>query len=135
MHISIIYQHYLRPGDAGFNRFNEYAKIWSEEGHKVSVITGQTSYMTGLKDPSYHGKLCVKERDGEVDVYRVYVPDRANASFVRRAVSYASFALSSVLGYRKTGAPSVLICSSPPLFIGLGMLLIRRFSRVPIVFD
>ena len=95
MHICILYQYYLRPGDAGHNRFNDYARIWSEQGHKVSVITGQASYMTGVKDPSLHGRLCVQERDGEVDVYRMYVPDRANETFMRRALSYLSFAISA----------------------------------------
>ena len=135
MHICILYQYYLRPGDAGHNRFNDYARIWSEQGHKVSVITGQASYMTGVKDLSLHGRLCVQERDGEVDVYRMYVPDRANETFMRRALSYLSFAISSAWGYRKLERPSVLLCSSPPLFIGLGMLLIHRFSRVPLVFE
>lgn len=135
MHICILYQHYLRPGDAGHNRFNDYARIWSGLGHKVSVITGQASYMTGIKDPEYRGKVCVREQDGDVDVYRMYVPDRANESFSRRAFSYLAFALSSAWGYRKLERPSVLLCSSPPLFIGLGMLLIHRFSRVPMVFE
>lgn len=135
MHICILYQHYLRPGDAGHSRFNEYAQIWSGLGHKVSVITGQASYMSGVKDPAYHGRLCVKEKDGEVDVYRTYVPDRANESFFRRALSYLAFAFSSALAYRKLERPSVLLVSSPPLFIGLGMLLIRMFSRVPIIFE
>src|SRR4051794_16515381 len=135
MHISILYQHYLRPGDPGFNRFNDYARIWSGRGHKVSVITGQAPYMTGVKDPSYAYRLCVRETDGDVDVFRMYVPDQANASFTRRALSYLAFALSSAWGYRTLDRPSVLVCSSPPLFIGLGMLLIHAFSRVPIVFD
>jgi glycosyltransferase involved in cell wall biosynthesis len=135
MHICILYQHYLRPGDPGFNRFNEYARIWSEAGHRVSVITGQSPYMTGVKAPEYHGRLCVREQDGAVDVYRMYVPDRANETFLRRALSYLAFTLSSAWGYRKLEKPSVLVCSSPPLFIGLGMLLIHAFSRVPIVFD
>ncbi|MBV8075435.1 MAG: glycosyltransferase family 4 protein [Planctomycetaceae bacterium] len=135
MKICILYQHYLRPGDAGHNRFNDYARIWSGLGHKVSVITGQASYMTGIKAPQYHGRFCVREVDGPVDVYRMYVPDQANESFLRRGASYLAFALSSAWGYRGLDRPSVLLCSSPPLFAGLGMLLIRRFSRVPIVFE
>src|SRR3954447_12667014 len=81
MHICILYQHYLRPGDAGHNRFNDYARIWKGQGHRVSVITGQASYMTGMKDPSYYYRASVHEKDGDVDVYRMYVPDRANESF------------------------------------------------------
>lgn len=135
MHICILYQHYLRAGDAGHSRFNEYARIWSELGHKVSVITGQASYMTGLKDPGSYYRVRVYERDVDVDVYRMYVPDRANASFARRSLSYLAFGLSSAWGYARLERPSVLICSSPPLFVGLGMVLIKQFSAVPTIFE
>src|SRR5258708_6521368 len=135
MHICILYQHYLRPGDAGHNRFNDYARAWSSLGHKVSVITGQASYMTGVKDPSCRGRFCLRERDGDVDVYGMYAPDRATESFRRRARRSLASGFWSAVGSGGGGRPSVLVCSSPPLFIGLGMLLIRRFSRVPVVFE
>ena len=135
MHIVILYQHYLAKGQPGHSRVNEYARTWADEDHKVSVITGQAPYMTGRKPPEYRRRLCVHEKDGPVDVYRAYVPDRANRSFLRRAFSYFAFALSSTLAFRKLNQPDVLLVSSPPLTIGLGALLIKRLSKVPMVFE
>lgn len=135
MHICILYQNYLSAGDPGNDRFNEYSRLWADRGHRVSVVTGQAPNMTGVKHDRYRRRACVHERDGRVDVYRCYVPDRANGSFTRRAASYFAFAASSTWAYGRLDRPDVLICSSPPLFIGLGMLLIRNLHRVPTVFE
>ena len=135
MHIVILYQHYLRPGEPGHSRVNEYANIWAKSGHKVSVITGQTSYMTGLKDTAYFRKFCVSESDGSVDVYRCFVPNDSNRSFLRRAFSYFAFAFSSAVVFRRLKSPSVLLCSSPPLTIGMPALLICKISKIPMLFE
>lgn len=135
MHIVILYQHYLRPREPGHSRVNEYAKIWAAAGHKVSVITGQTSYMTGRKDAAYFRKFCVQEQDGSVEVYRCFVPDNSNRSFLRRSFSYFAFAISSAIVFKRLKSPSVLLCSSPPLTIGMPALLICKASKIPMLFE
>ena len=135
MHIVILYQHYLRPSEPGHSRVNEYANIWANAGHKVSVITGQTSYMTGLKERKYFRRFCVTESDGPVDVYRCFVPNDSNRSFLRRAFSYFAFAFSSAMIFRRLQSPSILLCSSPPLTIGMPALVICKLSRIPLLFE
>lgn len=135
MHIAILYQHYLRPGESGHSRVNEYARLWSGAGHRVSVITSQVSYMTGRRDPTFRGRLCVRESDGPVEVLRTFVPGDANRTFLRRASAYFAFAASSAWAYRRIARPDVLLVSSPPLTVGFGALLIKTFSRVPMVFE
>lgn len=135
MHIVILYQFYLRPGEPGHSRVNEYARRWAESGHQVSVVTGQTSYMTGRKEKRYFRKFCVCEKDGKVDVYRCFVPDNANRSFLRRAYSYFAFAFSSAVIFKRLKSPSVLLASSPPLTIGMPALLICKMTKIPMVFE
>ena len=135
MHIVILYQFYLRPDEPGHSRVNEYARQWAEAGHKVSVITGQTSYMTGKKGEDYFRKFCVPESDGKVEVYRCFVPNDANRSFLRRAYAYFAFAISSAIVFRRLKSPSVLLASSPPLTIGMPALMICRFSKIPMIFE
>lgn len=135
MHIVILYQFYLRPGEPGHSRVNEYARRWAESGHQVSVITGQTSYMTGRKEREYFRKLCVREKDGKVEVYRCFVPDDANRSFLRRAYSYFAFAFSSAVIFKRLKSPSVLLASSPPLTIGMPALMICRMTKIPMLFE
>lgn len=135
MHIVILYQFYLRPGEPGHSRVNEYARRWAESGHQVSVVTGQTSYMTGRKEKEYFRKFCVREKDGKVDVYRCFVPDDANRSFLRRAYSYFAFAFSSAVIFKRLKSPSVLLASSPPLTIGMPALAICKMTKIPMLFE
>jgi glycosyltransferase involved in cell wall biosynthesis len=135
MHIVILYQYYLRPGEAGHSRVNEYAQLWSKMGHQVSVLTGQTSYMTGTKEPDYNGRLCVQELDGDVNVYRCFVPGSYNRSFFHRAFAYFAFAISSAIAFWRLRKPDVLLVSSPPLTIGFAALAIKLFKRIPMVFE
>jgi glycosyltransferase involved in cell wall biosynthesis len=135
MHVCVLYQHYLRPGDAGHSRINDHANAWARAGHRVTVITGQVPYMTGRKEARYRGRIASRERDGPVEVWRTFLPDRANESFLRRGLGYLAFAASSVLAYAAIPRPDVLFVSSPPLPIGLGALVARGLSRVPMVFE
>ena len=135
MHVVILYQYYLRPGEPGHSRVNEYARKWAESGHQVSVITGQTSYMTGRKEKEYYRKFCVNESDGKVDVYRCFVPDDANRSFLRRAYAYFAFAFSSAVVFKRLKSPTVLLASSPPLTIGMPALMICKITKIPLLFE
>ncbi len=91
--------------------------------------------MTGIKDPEYRGKVCVREQDGDVDVYRMYVPDRANESFSAAGVLLLGLRTLGAWGYRSWNALRSVLCSSSALVHRAGMLLIHRFSRVPMVFE
>jgi glycosyltransferase involved in cell wall biosynthesis len=135
MHIVILYQYYLRPGEAGHSRVNEYAQFWSKLGHQVTVLTGQYSYMMGKKNPKCNWRLSVKERDGKVVVYRCFVPSELNRSFLRRTLAYFSFALSSAIVFWRLKRPDVLLVSSPPLTIGFAALAIKAFRRIPMIFE
>jgi glycosyltransferase involved in cell wall biosynthesis len=114
---------------------NEYARLWSQDGHTVTVLTGQTSYMTGTKAPEYRWRLSLKEHDGAVTVYRCFVPGSYNRSFLHRAFAYFSFALSSAVVALRLKRPDVLLVSSPPLTIGLAALAIKVCRRIPMVFE
>lgn len=135
MHIVIIYQYYLRPGEAGHSRINEYAGIWARMGHQVSVLTGQTSYMSGSKPADCNWRFRVKETDGEVTVYRCFVPGNCNRSFMHRAFAYFSFAISSAMVFSRLQKPDIMLVSSPPLTIGFAALAIKLFRRIPMVFE
>ena len=135
MHIVIIYQYYLRDGEAGHSRINEYAGIWARMGHQVTVLTGQTSYMTGAKPSDCNWRFSVNETDGEVTVYRCFVPGNCNQSFVRRAFAYFSFAISSAMVFSKLKNPDIMLVSSPPLTIGLAGLAIKLCRGIPMVFE
>jgi glycosyltransferase involved in cell wall biosynthesis len=136
MHIVILYQYYLSENQPGHSRVNELAKIWSNSGHKISVITGQSCYMNGTKNSNYYFKLFKKENDGKVDVFRCFVPNNFNNSFYSRFLSYLSFAMTSIfVFFIKVKKPDMILASSPPLTIGFSVLFIKLFSKIPVLFE
>jgi glycosyltransferase involved in cell wall biosynthesis len=58
-----------------------------------------------------------------------------NRGFVRRILNHLSFALSSLTAIRKVGPTDVIFVESPPLLIGLAVLVYRRFKRAPFIFN
>jgi glycosyltransferase involved in cell wall biosynthesis len=137
MHILVVHQYFLGKRDAGGSRWNQFAKYWSQAGHKITVLAGTVHYATGEKRPEYKGKFLVREQEGEnVEVLRCYVSESYNKSFVGRFWAYLSFAISSIwAGLFHTGKCDVIICTSPPLTVGLTGWILSKLKRVPMVFE
>jgi glycosyltransferase involved in cell wall biosynthesis len=137
MKILIVHQHYLMPGQPGGSRFNELARLWSQAGHRVTVIAGNINYNTGKRPGQYRGKWTVLERDGEVDVWRCHVPGAYGRSYVGRMWAFLGFTVSSATAALQAGRHDVVIGTSPPLVVVIPALMAARLrrSRVPWVFE
>jgi len=137
MHILIVHQYFLGKNDAGGSRWNQFAKYWSQAGHKITVLAGTVHYTTGKKRPEYKGKLVVREQETEnVEVLRCYVSKSYNKSFIGRFWAYVTFAFSSIwAGLFHTRGCDVIICTSPPLTVSLTGWILSKLKRVPMVFE
>ncbi|MHC4602612.1 MAG: glycosyltransferase family 4 protein [Planctomycetota bacterium] len=137
MHILIVHQYFLSRKDGGGSRWNQFAKYWAQAGHKITVLAGTVNYLTGRKLPKYKGKFVVRERQMEnLDVLRCYVSEAYNKSFLGRFWAYVLFTLSSILaGLFCVGKCDVIICTSPPLTVGLTGLILSKLKRIPMVFE
>ena len=71
MKILLIHQYFLGKNQRGGSRFNEMAKIWSNEGHEVTVLASWPA-LAGKKNPRYEGKYVFHEKDyyKNIDVFR-----------------------------------------------------------------
>ena len=47
MHVLLIHQVFVRPEDAGGTRHYDFARYLVEKGHRVTVLAGTRSYLTG----------------------------------------------------------------------------------------
>ena len=137
MHILVVHQYFLGKNDAGGSRWNQFAKYWSQAGHSVIVLAGTVHYATGKKEPQYKGKFIVREPEMEnVDVLRCHVSQSYNKSFIGRFWAYLSFAFSSIwAGLFHAGKCDVVICTSPPLTVGLTGWILSKLKRIPMVFE
>lgn len=136
MRILIIHQYYVLPGMAGGSRFNEFARLWAEAGHEVTVIAGNLDYSTGVVPPAYRGRLH-REQDGLVTVWRCHVPQSYNRGYAGRAWAFFGFTLSALAAILRVTRPDVIVATSPPLLVTLPAWVASRvrFRRTPWVFE
>src|SRR3954470_14618511 len=109
MKILIVHQHYLMPGQPGGSRFNELARLWSRAGHQVTVVAGNVNYNTGERPPIYDGTWTVRERDGEVQVWRCHAPRSYGRSYLGRMWAFLGFTASAATAALRAGRHDVVI--------------------------
>ena len=138
MNILLIHQYFLEKDDAGGSRWNEMTRMWSEQGHNITVLAGMVHYSSGEKRDKYKGKYTVIDDYSErVTVIRSHVSESYNVNFLGRLWGYFSFVFSSIYaGLFKTKSKfDVIIVTSPPLFVGITAYILSLFKRVPFVFE
>jgi glycosyltransferase involved in cell wall biosynthesis len=137
MHILVVHQYFLSENDAGGSRWNQFAKYWARAGHRITVLAGTVHYATGKKQREYKGRFVVREKPSEnIEVLRCYVSESYNKTFVGRFWAYLSFTVSSIwAGLLHAGKCDVVICTSPPLTVGLTGWILSKLKKIPMVFE
>jgi len=137
MNILLIHQYFLEEDDPGGSRWNEFSRIWTDEGHKVTVIAGMMHYNGHEKRAEYKGRYFVQKQQGNVGVWRCHVSEAYNKSFIGRLWGYFSFMFSALWAglFKARGKYDVVIVTSPPLFVGITGYLVSRLRRMPFVFE
>ena len=137
MKILLIHQYFLEPTDGGGSRFNEMTRIWSEQGHEITVLAGMMHANGKEKIPEYKGKYFVNKKHDKVNVWRCHVSESYNSGFLGRLWGYFSFVFSSIwAGLFKTKEKyDIILVTSPPLFVGITAYVLSRFKRIPFVFE
>ncbi|UCF80995.1 MAG: glycosyltransferase family 4 protein [Acidobacteriota bacterium] len=135
MRILYLSQYFPPEMGAPSARVCELSRHWANAGHDVTVLTAFPHHPTGVKPPHYRWRLWARERHYGVRVIRTYVLATPNRG-LRRAVSYASFFLSSMLlGMWLAPRPDVLVATSPQLLVALAGYGLSRLKRCPFVFE
>lgn len=137
MKILLIHQYFLEEDDPGGSCFNEMVKVWSNEGHQISVLAGMMHYGGNEKREEYKGKFTAKKKQGDITVWRSHVSELYNSNFIGRMWGYFSFVFSSLYTglFKVKGHYDVIIVTSPPLFVGITGYLISKLKRIPFVFE
>lgn len=136
VHVLAIFMYYLRPGDPGIKRFNEFARIWTQEhGLRVTVGTAAVNHHRMEIYPDLRGVHQLVEQDGAVEVVRAGHWPIYHKGFKGRALSQMDWAvnLGRILSRRER--PDLLLCSSPPLFAAWPMLRLLRQWDIPAIFE
>ncbi len=137
MNILLIHQYFLEEDDPGGSRWNEFTRVWTEQGHTVTVLGGMMHYNGKEKRKEYKGRLFVKKQQGAVTVWRCHVSEAYNKHFIGRLWGYFSFLFSSLYAglFKAKGKYDVVIVTSPTLFVGVSGYLVSRLRSMPFVFE
>ncbi|MEI6291199.1 MAG: glycosyltransferase family 4 protein [Chloroflexota bacterium] len=137
MRILLIHQYFLETNDGGGSRFNEMSRIWSEQGHEITVLAGMMHYSNPEKRPEYKGKYFVHKQHGKVSVWRCHVSESYNLNFIGRLWGYFSFVFSSIWAglFKVKGNYDLILVTSPPLFVGITAYILSLLKRIPFIFE
>jgi glycosyltransferase involved in cell wall biosynthesis/folate-dependent phosphoribosylglycinamide formyltransferase PurN len=128
----LILTNYFPPEIGGAARlFYELAKSLAQRGHRITVVTGFPRYNVKERLPQYRRKLWVRERLGNVDVIRLWIPSMPRRSLALRGIEHFLAPAILTLGGLLAGKQDVVIVYSPPLPLGLSAFIIGLVKHTP----
>ena len=136
MKLLILTQYFPPEVGAPQNRLFELAVRLKRIGVDVSVLTAMPNYPQMKIYDGYEGKDYLYEEIEGIPVHRasIYLPK--SKSIIQRLLNYFSFVYSSAqVGKNKIGDVDVIMCESPPLFLGYSALYLKRKKKAKLIFN
>ena len=138
MKILYLSQYFPPEMGAPAGRAAELSRLWAEDGHEVTVLTGFPNHPTGIVPPRYRSKLrqlVMHENHDGVNVVRTWLLPFPNRKAYERMLNYSSFCISAAATGMFLHRPELVIASSPQLLVGLSGWWLARCNGVPFVFE
>ncbi len=136
MKILFLTQYFPPETGAPQNRIHSLASYLNEFGANVTVLTAMPNYPKGEVYPGYRGKWIVKEKDGDIQIVRSWIYATSSKSILPRLLNYFSFVISSLLaGLFNVRRNDLIICESPPLFLGITAILLKYLKGSKLIFN
>ncbi|WP_026581062.1 glycosyltransferase family 4 protein [Bacillus sp. J33] len=116
-------------------RLYEVSKELIKRGYEVEVLTAFPHHPNGIIPPEYKGKFYQFEKYEGIPVHRSWIYPSPKGSFWRRLASYFSFTFSAFYSVFKSQKTDVIVCTSPPLFLGITGYFASKIKRAKFVFN
>lgn len=136
MKLLILTQYFPPEVGAPQNRLFELSVRLKQLGIDVTVLTAMPNYPQMKIYDGYVGKNYVYEEIEGLPIHRssIYLPN--SKSIIQRLLNYFSFVFSSArVGVQKIGHIDVVLCESPPLFLGYSALYLKRKKKAKLIFN
>lgn len=136
MKILILTQYYPPETGAPQNRLSSLAWHLKGSGNEVEVLTAFPNYPGNEIHADYKDKKKQEEYIDGIRILRSNIFISKKKAVMFRLLNYFSFAFSSYfLGTKKLHPPQVIICESPPLFLGITAIALKRKWKSKLVFN
>jgi glycosyltransferase involved in cell wall biosynthesis len=129
MHILLVHQLFLRTDEAGMTQHYEFARHLVRAGHRVTVLAGTRSYLTGA-DRSQSAP-----HEPGLKILRCRVWGKTHRSFLQRGLGFVSFMLTSFARGLPVRNVDLVWSTSPPLPQVTTAWALAAVRRVPLVFE
>lgn len=136
MKLLILTQYFPPETGAPQNRLYELAVRLKRLGYEIEVLTAMPNYPQMRVYDGYRGKLNhTEEMDGML-VKRSFIYVSESKGIVARLLNYFSFVISSFFtALFMRGGWDVIICESPPLFLGYSAVAISKLKGAKLIFN
>ncbi|MFH1161340.1 MAG: glycosyltransferase family 4 protein [bacterium] len=136
MNILFLTQYYPPEVGAPQNRISELAVRFRKEGNEVEVLTAMPNYPHMEVFEGYRGRWYLKEEADGVTIHRAAIFVTKNTRVWFRLMTYFSFVFTSFwVGWTRLKRFDLIICESPPLFLGITAVLLKRLKGAKLVFN
>ena len=135
MRVIYLCQHFPPETGAPQIRVYEVSKELLNRGHQVEVLTAFPHHPKGVIPEEYKGMFYLYEEWDGIPVHRSWIYPSPKGSFWKRLASYFSFTFSAFYSIIKSKPTDVIICNSPPLFLGITGYLGAKMKRAKFVFN
>lgn len=136
MRILILTQYYPPETGAPQNRLSSLARYLSSFGNEVEIHTAMPNYPKYEIYPDYKGKRYYREIINGITVHRSSIFVSKSTGLMPRLLNYFSFVTSAWYSVAKRISPvDIIICESPPLFLGITAVMLKRRWKCKLVFN
>ena len=129
LHILLVHQSFILPGESGGTRHYEFASRWVKAGDRVTVIAPMHALFTGERLPQPASDV------SGITVVRVRSSHTQSNSFVARVWSFLGFAASSFVAAMRVKDVDVVLGTTPPIFQACSAALAAFLRRKPFVLE
>ncbi len=136
MKLLLLTQYFPPETGAPQNRLYELAIRLQQKGVDVSVLTAMPNYPQMKIYKGYTGKFYMQEPMNLLQIHRSWIYTSAGKGIFNRLLNYFSFVFSSFfIGWFKLGKFDLIVCESPPLFLGITAYLLKKLKGARLLFN
>lgn len=132
MKILYFHQHFTTPKAGGAIRSYEFAKRLIERGHKVTMVTGNSSGLFDLP-PTKKKNVFRGDIDG-IDVIQIAIPYSNNDGIAKRSIAFLKFAMKSIY-YAMHEDYDLAFATTTPLTAGIPSIFAKWFRGKKYIFE
>ena len=134
MNLLLIHQAFVSPREAGGTRHFELARYLRQQGHQVTIVASDVSYLTGEKVLQHKGVVGQEDIEG-IHVLRAFALPTLHKNFFWRVMAFLVFMITSVWAALRVSNPDIIMGTTPPLFQAISAWFVALLRRKPFLLE